>query len=116
MDRAVAKGHVETAGVGAAKQITGIGARLVGDFSWSIENLFNRVISGTLSRTPGMLALLREAIVHCEAVHDFGSRELFVDILEAEEEHVDFIESQFELIARTGIQNYIQLNSEPAGS
>jgi bacterioferritin len=62
------------------------------------------------------LALLREAIIHCENVRDFGSRELFVDILTAEEEHVDFIETQFELIARTGIQNYIQLNSEAAGS
>ncbi len=39
-----------------------VGARLVGDYSWSIENLLNRIISGTLSRTPGMLALLREAV------------------------------------------------------
>jgi chemosensory pili system protein ChpA (sensor histidine kinase/response regulator) len=38
-----------------------VGARRIGDFSWAIENLLNRVISGTLSRTPGMLALLREA-------------------------------------------------------
>ena len=62
------------------------------------------------------IALLREAVIHSENVRDFGSRELFVDILTAEEEHVDFIETQFELIARTGIQNYIQLNSEAAGS
>ena len=39
-----------------------VGARLVGDYSWSIENVFNRIISGTLSRTTGMLALLREAV------------------------------------------------------
>ncbi len=39
-----------------------VGARQVGEFSWAIENLLNRLISGTLSRTPGMLATLREAV------------------------------------------------------
>jgi chemosensory pili system protein ChpA (sensor histidine kinase/response regulator) len=39
-----------------------VGARQVGEFAWAVENLLNRVISGTLSRTPGMLALLREAM------------------------------------------------------
>ncbi|HUO94600.1 MAG TPA: Hpt domain-containing protein, partial [Steroidobacteraceae bacterium] len=39
-----------------------VGARQIGEFSWAIENLLNRVISGTLSRTPGMLSLLREAV------------------------------------------------------
>jgi chemosensory pili system protein ChpA (sensor histidine kinase/response regulator) len=38
-----------------------VGARQIGEFAWAVENLLNRVISGTLSRTPGMLALLREA-------------------------------------------------------
>ena len=56
--------------------------------------------------------LLKEAIVHCESVRDFGSRDLFSDILSNEEEHVDFLETQFELISRMGIQNYIQLNSK----
>jgi bacterioferritin len=58
---------------------------------------------------------LRDAIAYCETVRDYISRELFEDILESEEEHVDFIETQFELIARIGIENYIQLQSEPAG-
>ena len=59
--------------------------------------------------------LLREAIAHCETVRDYNSRELFEAILDSEEEHIDFLETQFELIQRMGIQNYIQLQSEPAG-
>jgi bacterioferritin len=57
---------------------------------------------------------LREAIVYCETVRDFISRELFEAILESEEEHVDFLETQLGLIPKIGIQNYIQLQSEPA--
>jgi bacterioferritin len=55
---------------------------------------------------------LREAIAHCESVRDFVSRDLLADILNNEEEHVDVIETQFEMIERMGLQNYIQLNSE----
>ena len=55
---------------------------------------------------------LRDAIAHCETVRDYISRELFEDILESEEEHVDFLETQFELIKRVGLENYIQLQSE----
>jgi bacterioferritin len=57
---------------------------------------------------------LREAIVHCEAVRDFVSRELFVSILDSEEEHIDWIETQLDLIGRMGLQNYVQLQSKPA--
>ena len=57
---------------------------------------------------------LKGAITHCETVRDFGSRELFTKILTNEEEHVDHLEQQFELIAAMGLQNYIQLQSEPA--
>src|ERR1700744_5898056 len=59
---------------------------------------------------------LRDAIAYCETVKDFISRELFEMILESEEEHVDFLETQLGLIPRIGIENYIQLNSEPAES
>ena len=59
---------------------------------------------------------LKEAIAHCETVRDYVSRDLFAHILENEEEHVDTIEMQFEMIARMGLQNYIQLQSAPAGS
>jgi bacterioferritin len=61
------------------------------------------------------IADLRAAIAHCEAVRDFPSRDLFAGILRDEEHHVDFVESQFDLIERIGIQNYIQLNSTAAG-
>ena len=57
---------------------------------------------------------LREAIVYCESARDFISRELFESILESEEEHVDFLETQLGLIPKIGIENYIQLQSEPA--
>jgi bacterioferritin len=57
---------------------------------------------------------LKGAIAHCEKVHDYVSRDLFSEILENEEEHVDTLEQQFEMIARMGIQNYIQLQSEAA--
>eukprot|EP01026_Neomeris_dumetosa_P081748 TRINITY_DN92395_c0_g1_i1.p2 TRINITY_DN92395_c0_g1~~TRINITY_DN92395_c0_g1_i1.p2 ORF type:complete len:160 (-),score=20.92 TRINITY_DN92395_c0_g1_i1:203-682(-) len=57
---------------------------------------------------------LRDAIQHCEKVRDYVSREIFVDILEDEEEHVDHLETELGLIEKIGIQNYIQLQSEPA--
>ncbi|MGH7047686.1 MAG: bacterioferritin [Stellaceae bacterium] len=57
---------------------------------------------------------LREGIVHCESVRDFVTRDLFSEILEAEEDHVDFIETQLDLIGKIGIENYIQLQSAPA--
>ena len=60
------------------------------------------------------LTQLRGAIAHCEKVHDYVSRDLFSEILENEEEHVDTLEQQFEMIARMGIQNYVQLQSEAA--
>jgi len=57
---------------------------------------------------------LRGAIAHCETVRDYVSRELFEAILTSEEEHIDFLETQFEMIERMGLQNYIQLQSKPA--
>jgi bacterioferritin len=57
---------------------------------------------------------LKEAVGHCETVRDYVSRELFVEILANEEEHVDTLEQQFEMIAAMGLPNYVQLQSEPA--
>ena len=58
---------------------------------------------------------LREAIPHCEKVRDFVTRDLFSQILESEEEHVDFLETQLELIEKIGVENYIQLQSQTVG-
>jgi bacterioferritin len=74
------------------------------------------ILKADLDLEHDAVALLKEAIPYCDSVRDFVSRELFVSILEAEEEHVDFIETQFEMIERMGLQNYLQLQSEPAGS
>jgi bacterioferritin len=51
--------------------------------------------------------LLREAIAYCETVSDYVSRELFADILESEEEHIDWIETQLSVIDRIGEPNYL---------
>jgi bacterioferritin len=54
------------------------------------------------------LPLLRTAIEYCDSVKDFTSGRLFKDILDSEEEHVDWIETQLDLINRIGEQNYLQ--------
>ncbi|QOY63045.1 bacterioferritin [Lysobacter sp. H21R4] len=58
------------------------------------------------------LPLLRDAIAYCESVSDYVSRELFVSILESEEEHVDWIETQLGLMDRLGDQNYLLTRTE----
>lgn len=88
-------------------------------FLEGLPNLQNigRILIG--ENTPEMLACdlklenlaipnLKVAIQYCESVKDYVSRELFEDILENEEEHVDWIETQLELIEKVGLQNYIQ--------
>jgi bacterioferritin len=51
---------------------------------------------------------LRAGIAYCEAHKDYVTRELFDSILTSEEEHVDWLETQLQLIEKTGIENYIQ--------
>jgi bacterioferritin len=57
---------------------------------------------------------LRQAIADCEQASDYVSRELFEDILESEEEHIDWLETQLDLIKQVGIQNYCQSQMETA--
>lgn len=54
------------------------------------------------------LPALRDGIAHCEKVGDYISRQLFADILDSEEEHIDWIETQLSLMDRLGEQNYLQ--------
>ena len=70
------------------------------------------VLKADLTLEMEAIPMLRDAIAHCETVRDYASRDLFASILDSEEEHVDFLETQFELISRMGVQNYVQLNSK----
>ena len=65
------------------------------------------VLRADLALELDAVPLLREAIAHCETVSDYVSRKLFADILESEEEHVDWIETQLSLIERIGEANYL---------
>ena len=79
------------------------------------ENV-TEVLQADLDLEHEAVALLRDAVAHCETVRDFPSRDLFAHILAAEEEHIDFIETQQTMIEQMGLQNYIQLQSQAAGS
>ena len=70
------------------------------------------VLKADLALEYDALPTLKEAIAHCEQVGDYVSRDLFSDILESEEEHIDWIETQLDLVARLGEQNYLQTKIE----
>jgi bacterioferritin len=81
----------------------------------NVGETVEEILKADLAMEQDAIPLLREAIRHCESVADYVSREVLERILESEEEHVDFLETQFEMIARMGLPNYVQLQSEPAG-
>jgi len=78
-----------------------------------IGETVEEVLKADLALEEEAIPLLREAIAHCESVRDYISRELLEEILANEEEHVDTLERQFDMIKNMGLQNYIQLQSEP---
>lgn len=78
-----------------------IGKILIGEHT-------EEMLSNDLKLEQLAVPLLKEAIIYCESVKDFVSRDLFTDILESEEEHIDWLETQLELIEKVGIQNYLQ--------
>jgi bacterioferritin len=73
-----------------------------------------QILKADMALEEKALGDLREAIAYCEGVRDYVSRDLFLKILESEEEHVDFIDRQFDLIKQIGIQRYILLNAGAA--
>ena len=70
-------------------------------------------LKGDLQLEQLALPVLREGIAHCEAVRDFVTRDLLSKILEAEEGHVDFIETQLDLLSKIGLQNTSSCNPDP---
>ncbi|RZL62715.1 MAG: bacterioferritin [Variovorax sp.] len=61
-----------------------------------------------LGAETGAQATIKAGIAHCETVRDYVSRDLLQKILDDTEEHIDFLETQIDLIGRVGIQNYLQ--------
>jgi bacterioferritin len=80
----------------------------------AVGETVEQILSADLAIEEKAIDDLRAGIAYCESVRDFVSRDLLSRILENEEEHVDFLDRQFDLIGRVGIQNYIQLNAAPA--
>jgi bacterioferritin len=72
------------------------------------------VLEADLKLEQQALPPLRDAIAYCETARDFVTRDLLTDILDGEEDHIDFLETQIGLIAKIGIENYIQLQSGAA--
>ena len=72
------------------------------------------LLAADLATEMEAMPVLREAIAYCEKVKDFISRELLEDILESEEDHVNFLETQQSMLKAMGLENYLQLQSRPA--
>ncbi|MBO9357909.1 bacterioferritin [Bordetella petrii] len=70
------------------------------------------ILSCDLKLEQGAQATVKDAIAHCESVRDYVSRDLFQDILDDTEEHIDYLETQIELIGKVGLQNYLQSQME----
>src|SRR5258708_5816046 len=92
--------------LGGLPNLQDLGKLLIG------ENVAE-VLKCDLSLEMMSLPDLKLAISHCETVKDFVSRELFTHILESEEEHIDWLQTQMRLIEQMGMENYVQLQTKP---
>jgi len=73
-------------------------------------------LAGDLKLETGSRAHLVEAVAACEEAKDYVSREIFESILEDTEEHIDYLETQLELVDKVGLQNYLQSQMEPGSA
>ncbi len=78
-----------------------LGKLLVGEDTVEILNC-------DLKSEMGAQATIKDGIAHCETVRDYVSRDLLQDILDDTEEHIDFLETQLDLVTKVGLQNYLQ--------
>jgi bacterioferritin len=92
--------------LGGLPNLQDLGKLLIG------ENV-REIITCDLSLEVRSLPDLKMGIEHCEGMKDFGTRELFTDILESEEEHIDWLQTQIRLIEQMGIENFVQLQTKP---
>jgi bacterioferritin len=92
--------------LGGLPNLQDLGKLLIG------ENV-QEVLKCDLSLEMMSLPDLKLAITHCETVKDYISRELFTEILESEEEHIDWLQTQMRLIEQMGIENFVQLQTKP---
>lgn len=73
-------------------------------------------LAGDLKLEIGAQADLKDGIAHCESVRDYVSRDILQEILDDTEEHIDFLETQLELVEKVGLQNYLQSQMKDLGS
>jgi len=82
--------------------------------SLRIGESVEEILKADLAAEHEAVEMYRNGVTECEALKDYVSRDLFAEVLKDEEGHVDFIETQFEMIRQMGLPNYIQLQSEAA--
>ena len=79
-----------------------------------IGETVEEILKADLEAEYEAVEMYRNAVAECETLRDYASRDLFAEVLRNEENHVDFLETQFEMIRQMGLHNYIQLQSDAA--